>query len=1200
MKYLSLILFLWFAGMLPAVPVSAHDHDHPATNGHTGSIDFIENKGQWTDQIKYKAGIPDGALFLTDEGFVYNFVSREDMAYLQEQTCGKTLPSDKEKEWDNKTVHYHAYKVKFWGANNKVHYQTYSKRDYYHNYFIGNDSAHWAGKVGLYGTVEQKNIYNGIDVRIYSKDPQSVKYDFIVAPDADPGQIVLSYEGVLPELTKEGHLSIKTTVNEVIEQAPYTYQEIEGEKVPVKCKYALKKGRLSFEFPEDYDKRYALVIDPDLIFATYSGAIGLRNFAHSAAYDKEGNTYTAALAEDVGWPVTTGAYQVAFPMGLEATAALSKYNTNGSALIFATYFGNGAYGVVQPNTIRVNANNEVFIAGNVTTPGMPVTVGAYQPVMNGVSDMYIARFSMDGNSLLASTFIGGSGKESNLTGDDLFNYSNLPYALPNANPTDIAFDNAGNVWVTSNSGSSDFPVTPNAFQQNLGGRHDVVLFKLDPGLTTLLYSTYIGGSGWDGGIGIEYNNNNNTIGVVGYTASSNFPTTTGAYITAKPGGQDGFALLVDNTSYQVQASTYLGTSSSDVATRLAFDCDNNFFVAGRTQGNYPITATPLQGAVPTGYVFIDKLTPNLSSSLAATRTGAAITSILPTAMIVDTFGNILVATLAADSIQPDMPLTPDAFTRQPRCFYFAAFAPDFSNLLFGSYFGTMSDHFHPGIARIDPAGIAYQSVCSNTGVFPTSSWAYAPVKRNNALMVDNITFKFDFGLYFVQREKVSGGGAKAYSRTHCVRGCKSAYLHFKQTPKSHPVTVRYRIAGDAVNGVDYEWIPDSIVIAANRSSATLEIKGLLASGPSFPDPKHVVIHTLVPMYCSGQDVILFSDTVWIYDSLYVKILTVPDTVCPGEELTIEAEIDTTLKFVWSPVHIIPDPSGLTIHPRADKNTVYYITVVQPGAPATCPPRTASVTAPIEPEARIVAQDILSCYLTDSLDISIAAEPPRTDYSYQWLPPDFLRNDYDLENAFFAPPGTYKKEIIISSSRGCLSRDSFTIQTLPPFKFASLSPADTTIRLGDAIRLNSESEAVSWLWIPATYLDDAHVKRPWSKPEQSIIYNLVGTDQYGCTDTVEVRINIRYTDIWVPNAFSPNDDGFNDVFKIENVEGKRLLDFSIFNRFGQTVFTTVNAHEGWDGTFNGQPSETGVYFYIIRLISWDGTTKTYRGDISLIR
>lgn len=735
-------IWLIVTGLFFSPATFAHTHigeDHPAMRS-TAGLHFIENKGQWESEIRYKAEVPGGAMFLTPTGFVYNFVSQEDLHRIHDLTCG--AESSGQADLSGETIRHHAYRVEFQGANNSTSFTPAKKYPVYHNYFIGNDPDKWAGQVGLFSEVIQHNIYEGIDLKVYSEHDLSVKYDLIVRPGSDPGKIALEFDGVNPVLTAEGNLLLKTTVNEVMEEAPYTYQKIEGKTVTVESAYKLENGVLKFVFPRGYNQAYPLVIDPNLVFATFSGGTSSTFYAHSTTYDKDGYTYTAALAYGTGWPTTTGAYLATYPGS--NSAAINKYNPDGSGLVYSTYFGASGSGNPVPNALKVNDSNELYMAGSVVNAGMPTTAGAFQTTRNGGSDVYVVGFTEDGSALIASTFVGGSGIEASLIGNTNAYSGNTSQNNP-LNPTNITFDQAGYVWITSSSGSADFPVTANAYQDSLAGSHDAVLFKMTRELDSVVYGTYIGGSSWDGGIGLEYNMNNNTIGLVGHTESSNFPTTTGAYHTTAPGSEDGFALLLDNSTYNLIASTYIGTNEDDVATRLAFDGGNNFYVAGRTEGNYPITST--SGSVPNGYVFIDKLSSDLSTSIASTRTGDADNSIVPAAMMVDNCNNILVATITNNSHQTGMPLTADAFETSPRGFYFAAFTNNFQDLFFGSYYGASSqtDHFHPGVSGIDPEGIIYQSVCytGNGTSWPTTAGAWSPNKQNGTTN-DNVTFKFDF------------------------------------------------------------------------------------------------------------------------------------------------------------------------------------------------------------------------------------------------------------------------------------------------------------------------------------------------------------------------------------------------------------------------------------------------------------------------
>src|SRR5690606_28825501 len=116
----------------------------------------------------------------------------------------------------NVNVRFHAYKVKFLNSNSGVASKEGKKLSTYHNYLIGNDRNKWAGRVGLFEQVQVNNIYNGIDISLY-RASSALKYDFIVAPNANPGQIRLQFEGVMPVLNAKGQLVINTSVNTIVE-----------------------------------------------------------------------------------------------------------------------------------------------------------------------------------------------------------------------------------------------------------------------------------------------------------------------------------------------------------------------------------------------------------------------------------------------------------------------------------------------------------------------------------------------------------------------------------------------------------------------------------------------------------------------------------------------------------------------------------------------------------------------------------------------------------------------------------------------------------------------------------------------------------------------------------------------------------------------------------------------------------------------
>src|SRR6218665_1075668 len=254
------------------------------------TVFFIENKGQWDPEARYRAETQGAAVFLTPKGFVYNNVSVQDLENIHHLT-------DKGVDVSSEKVRQHAYSVYF--KNRNIHsYFTHISGAYYENYIRGNEPAKWVGHAAACEAVRQHDLYRGIDLNIYSKKG-NIKYDFEISPEGDPANIVLDYSGVMPRLSPDGHLLIRTSVNEVREEAPYAYQVIGGKEQKVPCFYVLKGQQVRFSLPEGYDKRYPLVIDPALIFSTYSGAQSSSFYSFTTTYDKHGNLYSGGQ----GWGI---------------------------------------------------------------------------------------------------------------------------------------------------------------------------------------------------------------------------------------------------------------------------------------------------------------------------------------------------------------------------------------------------------------------------------------------------------------------------------------------------------------------------------------------------------------------------------------------------------------------------------------------------------------------------------------------------------------------------------------------------------------------------------------------------------------------------------------------------------------------------------------------------------------------------------
>lgn len=198
-----------------------------------------------------------------------------------------------------------------------------------------------------------------------------------------------------------------------------------------------------------------------------------------------------------------------------------------------------------------------------------------------------------------------------------------------------------------------------------------------------------------------------------------------------------------------------------------------------------------------------------------------------------------------------------------------------------------------------------------------------------------------------------------------------------------------------------------------------------------------------------------------------------------------------------------------------------------------------------------------------------------------------------------PLGTTTYYVVVTNSDGC--KDTLkTDVTVNPLPVVEAFPADTTVKYGTSAYLYATGGVV-YSWTPSGTLNDAFAQNPVATPKNHTAYVVTGANSYGClaTDTAWVHVDFR-NPILIPNAFSPNGDGLNDIFRIENLKFEKLLAFQVFDRWGKLVFETTDPMRGWDGTVGGKPANSDVYYYLIHLGYPDNYEQTLKGDITLVR
>src|SRR3989337_3024485 len=466
----------------------------------TPPIKFIENKKQWPANIHFSARVPGGNMMIHAGKFQYYFLDEQRLEELHEQShhsyneSDGSLPSDE-------MIYGHAVEVNFIGANPESLPLPFGKSTEYYNYFLGNDAGRWASKAFAYDGFTYPSLYKDVSLKVYSVG-QHVKYDFVVAPHGDASQILLEYSGAESLTLNNGILEVKTSIAEIFEQRPTAYQWIDGRKVLVSCEYYLDGNQLSFCFPQGYDPCYELIIDPLLIFSTYSGS-SADNWGSTATPGEQGNLYSSGVTSHNNggtFPASPGAFQTAYG-GLYDIAIL-KYDSAGQQLLYASYLGGN--NSESPHSLVMNSKGELIVLGTTSSFNFPTSVNALDRNFNGGtavthvvpynngSDIFVARISKDGSQLLSSTFLGGS------LNDGLNpSFGALTKNYGDELRGDIITDAEGNVYISSVTASLNFPATKGYDISYNGGDTDAILVKLNPDLSAVIWSTFLGGSGTD-------------------------------------------------------------------------------------------------------------------------------------------------------------------------------------------------------------------------------------------------------------------------------------------------------------------------------------------------------------------------------------------------------------------------------------------------------------------------------------------------------------------------------------------------------------------------------------------------------------------------------------------------------------------------------------------------------------------------------
>ncbi len=770
-----------------------------SAKGQYRTLEFIENKGQWEGPFAYQASTDKEVVFLQKTGFTYTVSDKKNVEHAHKLKEGILE--------DGAVFKYHTYRLHFVGANENVVITPSKKENHYYNYFLGNNPSKWKSGIHPARVLDYQELYPGIDLHLSSEN-QSLKYEFIVAAGADAGQIQLKYEGQEKLSVKNGNLIIHTSVGEVKELKPYTYQLINGEKKEIPCAYKIQNGEtVTYTFPKGYDKSSLMVIDPTVVFATFTGA-SADNWGYTATYDDSGSFYAGGIVHYIvpsnTFPTSVGAFQSIYnggnaANGYECDMVLFKYNATGSAYLYATFLGGSDN--EQPHSLIVDSAGNLIVAGRSYSSNFPTTLGAYDQSHNGQADIVVSKLNANGTQLLGSTFLGGSGNEGVNENASPFVAGTLKHNFGDDARSEVIIDNAGDIYIAASTTSTNFP-TQNAYQSSLQGGQDGIITKFNSSLSNILWSTYLGGNANDAAYVLALNRQQSHVYVAGGTMSSNFPTTSGTLYPSYQGGTvDGFIARFNNSgAYGLDRMTFIGANGYDQCYGLQIDAENSVYAMGQTLGGgFPVS--PGVFTNPNSSQFIIKLDSLLTTRVYSTVFGSGnstATNISPVAFLVDTCQNVYISGWGGNpaggstnffpgtGTTTGMPLSssPAQSTTDGNDFYFIVLEKNIQNLLYATYMGGTGsqEHVDGGTSRFDKSGVVYQAICGGCGGssnFPTTPGSVSTINGSQNCNLVAVKIAFELGA-------VDATAAANPDTTGCA-----------------PFTVTF--GNGSINAVTYQW-----------------------------------------------------------------------------------------------------------------------------------------------------------------------------------------------------------------------------------------------------------------------------------------------------------------------------------------------------------------------------------------------------------
>jgi gliding motility-associated-like protein len=1142
----------------------------------SNNIGFIENKGQILDQnlnanptVRFLLPLANGMNVQVKE----NSISYD--TYTIDQSTKKSIDLkgiNKASITKPSSYKFHRVDISFPGCNPRPQLIAEKKSE---DYRVYSDQQNGNSIIVYhYEKILYKDLYRNIDL-ILEKSRDNTKgfeYYFIVRPGGDPGQICIQYKGATTHL-QNNYISLYVRQGEIREKIPSSFL-VDGSSQDFLKAPVVRKVRVAYKTTDPdtysfscsaYDRTKTLIIDPvpDLVWGTYWGSNN-NEWGNAIARDSNGDLIVGGKTGSSSNIATAGAYQTIY--GGNEDALLGKFQANGT-LLWVTYLGGTDTDAIL--SLATDDANNIYIAGLSNSPNAISTPGTHQPVKAFGADGMILKFSSSGNRIWGTYFGGEQGE---------FLHS-------------IKVAQDGYIYIAGWTESTTGIATAGSYQPAYAGgilndAGDGILAKFNQ-TGNRIWATYYGGISFDRFYDMEIDNAGflYAAGIAYSTAGISSP---GSFQPAKAGGISDAFLVKFDFSGNRQWATYYGGNLEEYVAGLNFGSNGYITICGVTLSTTGFgTSGTQQPAFGGGQrdAFVAQF-----DATGARRWGTYLGGNLDEvaeAVVSDMNDNIYVTGGSQSSTNIS---TPNSYQVNTLTSTFTTFLLKYNSSgvrQWGTYYG------HSGPFG---SGEGYDVVVDNSGnAYITGGTSYTNNIATCGAPQPNWSNNLDL---FLARFSETQSSTPSVTITASPAGpyCAGTFITFTALPL------------DAGNNLSYQWKVNGVNTGSNSSTFT---SNSLLNGDVI-----ICIVTTTPSPCNPSGSPITSNNIVIVITSPVtpsiSISGSATTICQGNSVTFTSSVTNAgnnPSYQWK-VNNINVGTNASSFTSASLNNGDIVSCILTSS-LTCTTTTnaisnsipITVTAIIPPTITLIPDNNNVCAGT-AIRINTSVQNVSGPVTYQWK---VNGNATGTNTTFYSSNSLNNGDkvhcILTATFANCpaisVSSDTITM-LIKDVPIITLLPGNVTIFWQDSVQLLAASSGTigSFAWSPLTYLNNPASLSPFAKPDETITYSITIDDINGCTASKDITVTVLHN-IYIPSAFTPNNDGKNDVFRIPSGISIILDQFSVFDRSGNRIFSTRNSAEGWDGTYLGIPSPVGIYVYLIKGKSTKGEIQL-KGTVALIR